>query len=78
MHRPKHNITTQFIRTLEVLKKTYRTILINGKAICVIEIKDTNTKDLKSLSQQNFDYKSNHPKCDYIMTSNFEKHLKIK
>jgi type I restriction-modification system DNA methylase subunit len=66
------NITTEF-KNLRGAKKADGAILVNGKALCVIELKGTNTKDLESIRQQAFDYKSNHPTCKYIITSNFEK-----
>ena len=68
----KHNITTEF-KNLRGAKKADGAILVDGKAVCVIELKGTNTKDLESIRQQAFDYKSNHPTCKYIITSNFEK-----
>jgi len=68
----KSNITTEF-KNLRGAKKADGAILVDGKAICVIELKGTNTKDLESIRQQAFDYKSNHPTCKYIITSNFEK-----
>tara|TARA_R110002126_G_scaffold124451_3_gene266468 strand:- start:41213 stop:44401 length:3189 start_codon:yes stop_codon:yes gene_type:complete len=68
----KYNITTEF-KNLRGAKKADGAILVDGKALCVIELKGTNTKDLESIRQQAFDYKSNHPTCKYIITSNFEK-----
>lgn len=68
----KYNLTTEF-KNLKGAKKADGAILVDGKAICVIELKGTNTKDLESIRQQAFDYKSNHPTCKYIITSNFEK-----
>ncbi len=43
------------------------------EAIGVIELKSTTTKDLKAIRLQAFDYKANHSKCVYVITSNFEK-----
>ncbi|MDB2385515.1 BREX-1 system adenine-specific DNA-methyltransferase PglX, partial [Polaribacter sp.] len=68
----KFNLTTEF-KNLKGAKKADGAILVDGKAVCVIELKGTNTKDLESIRQQAFDYKSNHPTCKYIVTSNFEK-----
>ena len=68
----KHNITTEF-KNLRGAKKADGAILVAGKALAVIELKGTKTKDLESIRQQAFDYKSNHPTCKYIITSNFEK-----
>ena len=68
----KSNLTTEF-KNLKGAKKADGAILIEGKAIAVVELKGTKTKDLESIRQQAFDYKSNHPSCIYIITSNFEK-----
>ena len=68
----KSNLTTEF-KNLKGAKKADGAILIEGKAIAVVELKGTKTKDLESIRQQAFDYKSNHPSCVYIITSNFEK-----
>ena len=67
-----HNLVTEF-KNLKGAKKADGAILVDGKAIAVIELKGTNTKDLESIRQQAFDYKSHHPTCQYIITSNFEK-----
>jgi len=69
---PYYNLTTEF-KNLKDAKKADGAILIDGKAIAVIELKGTNTKNLEKCRQQAFDYKSNHPTCKYIITSNFEK-----
>ncbi|MCF6358039.1 MAG: BREX-1 system adenine-specific DNA-methyltransferase PglX, partial [Draconibacterium sp.] len=42
-------------------------------AHAVIELKSTNTTDLDSIETQAFGYKNHHPKCVYVITSNFEK-----
>ena len=54
-------------------KKADGAILKDGKAIAVIELKSTKTKDLKSITQQAFNYKNNQPECKYVITSNFQK-----
>ncbi|RBP30974.1 TaqI restriction endonuclease [Oceanihabitans sediminis] len=54
-------------------RKADGAILHNDKAIGVIELKGTNTKDLESIRKQAFDYKANHKGCVYVITSNFEK-----
>ncbi|MBI9038282.1 MAG: transposase [Bacteroidales bacterium] len=46
---------------------------LEDKAIVVIELKSTKTKDLKSITEQAFNYKNNQPDCKYIITSNFQK-----
>jgi type I restriction-modification system DNA methylase subunit len=69
---PKFNLTTEF-KNLKGAKKADGAMLKDGKAIGVIELKGTDTKDLESIRQQAFDYKSNHVGCTYVVTSNFEK-----
>lgn len=69
---PKFNLTTEF-KNLKGAKKADGAILKAGKALGVIELKGTNTKDLESIRQQAFDYKANHVGCNYVITSNFEK-----
>jgi type I restriction-modification system DNA methylase subunit len=54
-------------------KKADGAILKDGKAIAVIELKSTKTKDLTSVTQQAFNYKNNQPGCKYVITSNFQK-----
>ena len=68
----KSNLTTEF-KNLTGAKKADGAILIDGKAIAVIELKGTKTKDLESIRQQAFDYKANQTGCVYVITSNFEK-----
>jgi hypothetical protein len=41
--------------------------------VAVVELKSTKTKDLESIRQQAFDYKSNQANCIYVVTSNFER-----
>ncbi|NQY10874.1 MAG: hypothetical protein HRT71_15355 [Flavobacteriales bacterium] len=55
-----HNLVTEF-KNLKGAKKADGAILADGKAIAVIELKGTKTKDLESIRQQAFDYKSHHP-----------------
>jgi type I restriction-modification system DNA methylase subunit len=54
-------------------KKADGAILKNEKATAVIELKSTKTKDLKSITEQAFNYKNNQPDCKYVITSNFQK-----
>lgn len=54
-------------------KKADGAILKDGKAIAVIELKSTKTKELKSITEQAFNYKNNQPECKYVITSNFQK-----
>lgn len=69
---PDFNITTEF-KNLKGSKKADGAILKDGKAIGVIELKSTNTKELNKITDQAFGYKNNHPSCVYVITSNFEK-----
>ncbi len=48
-------------------------ILLDGNVIGVIELKGHNTTDLSKIENQAFGYKSQHPKCRYVIISNFEK-----
>jgi type I restriction-modification system DNA methylase subunit len=70
--KPKFNITTEF-KNQKGAGKADGAILKEDKAIGVIELKGTNTKDLESIRKQAFDYKANQKGCVYIITSNFEK-----
>ncbi len=54
-------------------KKADGAILKNEKAIAVIELKSTKTRDLTSITEQAFNYKNNQPECKYVITSNFQK-----
>ena len=54
-------------------RKADGAILKEKKAVAVIELKSTKTKDLTSITSQAFDYKNNQPDCKYVITSNFQK-----
>lgn len=54
-------------------KKADGAVLKDGKAIAVIELKSTKTKELKSITEQAFGYKNNQAECKYVVTSNFHK-----
>jgi len=54
-------------------KKADGAILKENKAIAIIELKSTKTKDLTKVTQQAFNYKNNQPECKYVITSNFHK-----
>lgn len=69
---PKFNLTSE-LKNLKGAKKVDGAILKDDKALAVIELKGTNTKDLESIRQQAFDYKANQIGCIYVITSNFEK-----
>ena len=45
---------------------------LTKKAIGVIELKSTKTKNLESIKEQAFGYKNNQPDCKYVITSNFQ------
>ncbi len=69
---PNFNLTTELKNTTNS-KKADGAIIINNKAIAVIELKGTETTDLDKIETQAFGYKNNQPDCTYIITSNFEK-----
>jgi len=54
-------------------KKADAAIVKEKEVTSVIELKSTNTTDLDSFETQAFGYKNHHPKCNYVITSNFEK-----
>lgn len=67
-----YNLTTEYKNETD-LKKADGAILLNDKAIGVIELKSTKTPDLESIRDQAFNYKNNQTNCRYVITSNFEK-----
>ncbi|MEO8230779.1 MAG: DNA methyltransferase, partial [Ignavibacteriota bacterium] len=67
-----YNLTTEF-KNLTDYKKADGAILLDAKAIGVIELKSTKTPDLESIRDQAFNYKNNQPNCKFVITSNFEK-----
>ncbi len=69
---PNFNLTTE-LKNVSDSKKADGAILRNENAVAVIELKSTDTTDLKSVENQAFGYKNHHPKCVYVITSNFEK-----
>jgi len=70
--QPNFNLTTEQ-KNISDSKKADGAILKDENVIAVIELKSTDTTDLKSVENQAFGYKNHHPKCVYIITSNFEK-----
>lgn len=70
--QPDFNLTTE-LKNERGAKKADGAILLNGKALGVIELKGTDTKDLDKINAQAFNYKNNHVGCVYVITSNFEK-----
>jgi type I restriction-modification system DNA methylase subunit len=69
---PNYNLTTEF-KNEKNNRKADGAILSGEKAIGVVELKGTKTKDLESIRRQAFDYKANQKGCVYVITSNFEK-----
>lgn len=69
---PGFNLTTELKNTTNS-KKVDGAIVINDKAIAVIELKGTDTTDLSKIETQAFGYKNNQSECTYVITSNFEK-----
>ena len=45
----------------------------DGEVIAVIELKSTKTKNLDDVKEQAFGYYTNNSKCEYVITSNFNK-----
>lgn len=69
---PNFNLTTELKNTTNS-KKADGTILVDEKAVAVIELKGTETTDLNKIETQAFGYKNNQAECNYVITSNFEK-----
>jgi type I restriction-modification system DNA methylase subunit len=69
---PNFNLLTEQ-KNITNSKKADGAILVDGKALAVIELKGTETTDLTKIEAQAFGYKSNQPGCNYVITSNFEK-----
>jgi len=69
---PNFNLTTE-LKNIANSKKADGAILKGEDATAVIELKGTNTTDLDKIETQAFGYKNHHPKCKYVITSNFEK-----
>ncbi|HRH39454.1 MAG TPA: restriction endonuclease subunit M, partial [Flavobacteriales bacterium] len=69
---PHYDLTTEF-KNEKGSKKADGAVLLNGKALAVIELKGTDTTDLGSINTQAFNYKANQSACVYVVTSNFEK-----
>ena len=67
-----YNLTTEFKNETDS-KKADGAILLDGKAIGVIELKSTKTTDMESIIDQAFNYKNHQTGCKYVITSNFEK-----
>ena len=70
--QPNFNLTTE-LKNIANSKKADGAIVKGENAIAVIELKGTDTTDLDKIETQAFGYKNHHPKCVYVITSNFEK-----
>ncbi len=66
-----YNLTTEY-KNQKDARKADGAIIRDGKAIGVIELKSTKTKNLESIREQAFSYKVNQPGCKYVITSNFQ------
>ena len=69
---PNYNLTTE-LKNEVGSKKADGAILVDGKVIGVIELKDHKTPDLASIEGQAFGYKSKHKDTRLVIISNFEK-----
>jgi type I restriction-modification system DNA methylase subunit/REP element-mobilizing transposase RayT len=69
---PNYNIVLEK-KNADDSKKADGAILRDNEVVAVIELKSTQTTDLDTVETQAFGYKNHNPKCQYIITSNFEK-----
>ena len=69
---PNFNLTTEKKNETNS-KKADGAILVDGKVVGVIELKDHKTPDLSKVEAQAFNYKSQHKEAVYVIISNFEK-----
>lgn len=69
---PDYNLITEQKNETNA-KKTDGAILLDGKVIGVIELKDHKTTDLAKIEAQAFGYKSQHVGTRLVVISNFEK-----
>ena len=69
---PNYNLTTELKNEVGT-KKADGAILIDGKVVGVIELKDQKTPDLASIENQAFGYKNKHKETRLVIISNFEK-----
>lgn len=69
---PNFNLTTEK-KNESNSKKADGAILVDGKVVGVIELKDHKTPDLSKVESQAFNYKSQHKEAVYVVISNFEK-----
>ena len=69
---PEYNLITEKKNETNA-KKADGAIIIDGKVLGVIELKDLKTTDLSKIENQAFGYKSQNRNARYIIISNFEK-----
>ncbi len=69
---PNYNLTTELKNEVGT-KKADGALLIDGKVVGVIELKDHKTPDLASIENQAFGYKNKHKETRLVIISNFEK-----
>ena len=69
---PNYNLETEKKNETNA-KKADGAILLDGKVIGVIELKDHKTPDLSKVETQAFGYKNQHPDARLVVISNFEK-----
>ncbi len=69
---PGFNLKTEWKNETDS-RKADGAILIDGKAIGIIELKDHKTSDLRKVETQAFGYKNNHSGARYVVISNFER-----
>ena len=67
---PFFNLTTEY-KNIADNRKADGAIIKDEKPIGVIELKGTDTVDLKKVEKQGFEYRYAHPTCKYVITSNF-------
>ncbi len=69
---PDYNLITEQKNETDA-KKADGAILMDGKVVGIIELKDHKTTDLAKVEPQAFNYKSQHPDARMVVISNFEK-----
>ncbi|MFA7627404.1 MAG: N-6 DNA methylase, partial [Candidatus Kapaibacterium sp.] len=69
---PDYNLISEY-KNITNSRKADGAILRAGEALAVIELKSLATTDLDTIESQAFGYKNHHPKCIYVITSNFGK-----
>ncbi|MBS4000821.1 MAG: DUF559 domain-containing protein [Desulfobulbaceae bacterium] len=69
---PDYNLISEY-KNITNSRKADGAILRGDEALAVIELKSLSTTDLDTIESQAFGYKNHHPKCIYVITSNFGK-----